>query len=206
MGSIKLKVKKMRSELIDIVKQAVEKSGTKIPLCRLLAFIEVESGGKGFDERTGKIILQLEPHIFSKATGIPRSTSNQYKWDENKVDVQSKEWEAFNDAFKINPEEAMKATSWGLPQIMGFNHKQAGYASVGAMLDDFKAGELAQVLALIRFITANPKLYKAVLEGDYETVASCYNGSQHRALALKNGWKPYPDKLKEAEEKYKDYK
>lgn len=196
----------MRQELINTVKQAVQQSKTTIPLPRLLAFIEVESGGRGFDEKTGKLILQLEPHIFSKATGISRSTSNQYKWDENKVDVQSKEWEAFNEAFKINPEEAMKATSWGLPQIMGFNHKQAGYESVGAMLDDFKRGELRQVIALIRFITANPKLYKGVLEGDYETVAAQYNGAGHRALALKNGWKPYPDKLKEAETKYKGIK
>lgn len=196
----------MRQELINTVKQAVQQSKTTIPLPRLLAFIEVESGGRGFDDKTGKLMIQFESHIFSKATGIPRSTSNQYKWDENKVDVQSKEWEAFNEAFKINPEEAMKATSWGLPQIMGFNHKQAGYTSVGAMLDDFKTGELAQVIALIRFITANPKLYKGVLEGDYETVSSIYNGKAHRELAAKNGWKPYPDKLKEAEEKYKAYK
>ena len=196
----------MRQELINTVKQAVQQSKTAIPLPRILAFIEVESGGRGFDEKTGKLIIQYEPAIFSKATGIPRSTSNQYKWDENKVDVQSKEWEAFNEAFKINPEEAMKATSWGLPQIMGFNHKQVGYESVGAMLDDFKTGELAQVIALIRFITANPKLYKGVLEGDYETASSIYNGKFHRELAAKNGWKPYPDKLKEAEEKYKAYK
>lgn len=196
----------MRQELINTVKQAVQQSKTAIPLPRLLAFIEVESGGRGFDEKTGKLMIQFESHIFSKATGIPRSTSNQYKWDENKVDVQSKEWEAFNEAFKINPEEAMKSTSWGLPQIMGFNHKQAGYESVGAMLDDFKKSELQQVIALIRFITANPKLYKAVLEGDYETVSSIYNGKFHRELAAKNGWKPYPDKLKEAEEKYKAYK
>jgi hypothetical protein len=196
----------VRQELINTVKQAVQQSKTAIPLPRLLAFIEVESGGRGFDEKTGKLMIQFESHIFSKATGIPRSTSNQYKWDENKVDVQSKEWEAFNEAFKINPEEAMKSTSWGLPQIMGFNHKQAGYESVGAMLDDFKKSELQQVIALIRFITANPKLYKAVLEGDYETISSIYNGKFHRELAAKNGWKPYPDKLKEAEEKYKDYK
>ena len=196
----------MKQELINIVKQAVMQTKTKLQLPRLLAFIEVESGGRGFDEKTGKIMLQFEQHIFSKATGIPRSTLNQYTWDENKVDVQSKEWEAFNEAFKINPEEAMKATSWGLPQIMGFNHKQAGYESVGAMLDDFKTGELAQVVGLIRFISANPKLYKGVLEGDYETVSSIYNGKFHRELAAKNGWKPYPDKLKEAEEKYKAYK
>ena len=195
----------MRQELITTIKQAVATTKTLIPLPRLLAFIEVESGGRGFGD-TGKLILQYEPLVFSKATGIPRSTLNKYKWDENTVDVQSKEWEAFNEAFSINPEEAMKSTSWGLPQIMGFNHKQAGYASVGDMLDDFKRGELQQVCALIRFIEANKKLYKAVMEGDYETVSSIYNGAYHRQLALKNGWKSYPDKLKEAEAKYRNMK
>jgi hypothetical protein len=195
----------MRQELINTIKKAVVTTKTLIPLPRLLAFIEVESGGRGFGD-TGKLICQFEAHIFSKATKIPRSKDNNWAWDENLVEVQSKEWIAFNEAFSINPEEAMKSTSWGLPQIMGFNHKQAGYASVGDMLDDFKRSELQQVIALIRFITASTKLYKAVLGGDYETVASCYNGSQHRALALKNGWKPYPDKLKDAEAKYKSMK
>lgn len=196
----------MRQELINTVKQAVQQSKTAIPLPRLLAFIEVESGGRGFDEKTGKLIIQFEPAVFSRATKIARSKDNNWAWDENLVEVQSKEWLAFNEAFKINPEEAMKATSWGLPQIMGFNHKQAGYSSVGVMVDDFKKGELEQVAALIRFLWSNAKLYKAVREGDYETCASIYNGASHRALALKNGWKPYPDKLKEAEERYKAYK
>lgn len=195
----------MRQELITTIKQAVATTKTLIPLARLLAFIEVESGGKGFGD-TGKLMLQFEAHIFSKATNIPRSKDNNWAWDENLVDVQSKEWIAFNEAFEINPEEAMKSTSWGLPQIMGFNHKQAGYASVGDMLDDFKRGELEQVCALIRFIEANKKLYKAVMEGDYETIADIYNGAYHRQLALKNGWKPYPDKLKDAEAKYKSMK
>ncbi len=196
----------MRQELINTVKLALQQSKATIPLPRLLAFIEVESGGRGFDEKTGKLILQYEPAVFSKATGILRSTSNQYKWDENKVDVQSKEWEAFNEAFKINPEEAMKATSWGLPQIMGFNYKQAGYDSVNAMLDDYKKGELNQVVSLIKFIQNSPKLYKAVLEKDYEEIAAIYNGRFHRELATRNGWKPYPDKLREAEEKYRSIK
>lgn len=195
----------MRQDLINTIKQAVATTKTALPLPRLLAFIEVESGGRGFGD-TGKLILQFEAHVFSKATGIPRSTLNKYKWDENTVDIQSKEWEAFNEAYSLNPEEAMKSTSWGLPQIMGFNHKQAGYVSVGDMLDDFKRGELQQVMALIRFIEANKKLYKAVMDGDYETTSSIYNGASHRALAQKNGWKPYPDKFKDAEAKYKNMK
>lgn len=194
----------MRQELIDTIKQAVKLTQTQIPLARLLAFIEVESGGRGFDPKTGKIVLQYEPAVFSRATGIARSKDNNWAWDENVVDVQSKEWEAFNEAFtKVDKVKAMESTSWGLPQIMGFNYKQAGYNSVGEMLDDYKRGELQQVVSLIKFIQGSSKLYKAVMEGDYEEIANRYNGASHRALALKNGWKPYPDKLKEAEEKYR---
>lgn len=193
----------MRQELIDFVKQAVKLTQTQIPLARLLAFIEVESGGRGFDASGKKLILQFEALVFSKATGIARSKDNNWAWDENVVDVQSAEWKAFNEAFKIDKVKAMESTSWGLPQIMGFNYKQAGYDSVDAMLDDYKKGELNQVVSLIKFIQNSSKLYKAVLEQDYEEIASIYNGRLHRALAAKNGWKPYPDKLRETEEKYK---
>lgn len=197
----------MREELIEAVKQAVKVTNTNIPLARLLAFIEVESGGRGFDPKTNKLILQFESGVFYKATGIARSKDNNWAWDENVVDVQSKEWEAFNEAFlKIDKVKAMESTSWGLPQIMGFNYKQAGYNSVGEMLDDYKRGELQQVVSLIKFIQNSPKLYKAVLEKDYEQIAAIYNGRHHRELATRNGWKPYPDKLREAEEKYKSVK
>jgi hypothetical protein len=163
----------------------------------------VESGGRGFDASGKKLILQFESLVFSRATGIARSKDNNWAWDENVVDVQSAEWKAFNEAFKIDKTKAMESTSWGLPQIMGFNYKQAGYDSVDAMLDDYKKGELQQVVSLIKFIQNSPKLYKAVLEKDYEEIANRYNGSNHRALAIRNGWKPYPDKLREAEDKYK---
>jgi hypothetical protein len=193
----------VRQELIETIKQAVKLTGTQIPLPRLLSFIEVESGGRGFDPKTGKLILQFEPLPFSKATGIARSKDNNWAWDENVVDVQSKEWLAFNEAFKIDKIKAMESTSWGLPQIMGFNHKQAGYTSVGDMLDDYKRGELNQVVSLIKFIQGSSRLYKAVIAADYDEIATVYNGANHLALVKKNGWKPYPDKLKEAEEKYK---
>ncbi len=193
----------MRQELIETIKQAVKLTGTQIPLPRLLSFIEVESGGRGFDPKTGKLVIQFESLPFSKATGIARSKDNNWAWDENVVDVQSKEWLAFNEAFKIDKIKAMESTSWGLPQIMGFNHKQAGYASVGDMLDDYKKGELNQVVSLIKFIQGSSRLYKAVMAADYDEIAATYNGANHLALAKKNGWKPYPDKLREAEEKYK---
>lgn len=195
----------MREDLILTVKKVLKDTGSKIPLARLLAIIEVESSGSGFG-KDGRLLLQFEPNVFSRRSGVPLDKFNKWAWDENKVDVQSKEWLAFEDASKLNPIIAMESTSWGLPQIMGFNFKLAGYQDVKSMVESFKVSEYNQINGLLNFINSNKALYNAIITGDYETVAAQYNGAGHRALALKNGWKPYPDKLKEAETKYKGIK
>lgn len=167
----------------------------------LEAFIEVESGGKGFHPTTGKLMIQFEPHIFSRLTGIEISHTNSYSWDENKIDVQSKEWPAFSEAFGINANAAMESTSIGLPQIMGFHWKRLGYSSVGAMWDDFKQGEVSQIKALIKFIITDPNLLKAMKAKDYHMIASLYNGKGYRELARKQGREPYDISIKKAYEK-----
>lgn len=163
------------------------------------AFLDVESGGKGFDTATGKILIQFEPHWFRRKE--PYAPSGL--WSVNKVDVQSKEWPAFNSAFAISPESAMECTSIGLPQIMGFHWRLLGYSSVGAMWDDFKKGEFEQVQALARFIKGTPELDKAIKEKDYHNIAYIYNGSQYAAMAKKWGREPYNISLRKAYEKYK---
>lgn len=163
-----------------------------------LAFIEVESGGKGFDAN-GKLIIQFEPSWFKKKAPFAPSGL----WSVNKVDVQSKEWIAFNDAFAKNPNAAMEATSIGLPQIMGFHWKNLGYNSVGEMWDDFKAGEYNQVLALARYIKRDSTLNSAIRRKDFHQIASSYNGSAYAVMAKKWGREPYNISLEKAYNKYK---
>jgi hypothetical protein len=195
----------VREDLISTVKKVLKDTNSKIPLARLLAIIEVESSGSGFG-KDGRLLLQFEPNVFSRRSGVPLDKLNKWTWDENKVDVQSKEWLAFEDASKLNPIIAMESTSWGLPQIMGFNFKLAGYQDVKSMVESFKVSEYNQIKGLLNFINSNRALYNAIITGDYEKTSEIYNGRHHRELAAKNGWKPYPDKLKEAEERYKAYK
>jgi len=170
---------------ISKVKEIAKNFG--IEPAMFLAFIDVESGGKGFDDA-------FEPSWFRKKVAYAPSGA----WSVNKVDVQSKEWVAFNDAFKINPNAAMESTSIGLPQIMGFHWKLLGYKSVGEMWDDFKRGEYQQVLALARYIKANPKLYSAIKRKDWHMIAYLYNGSQYKKMAKKWGREPYNISLEKA--------
>lgn len=171
----------------DMVELAIKDLGSEIEPEMLRAFIATESGGKGFDSKTQKPLIQFEPAWFKKKEPYAPSGA----WSVNKVDVQAKEWEAFNSAFKIDKNSAMESTSIGLPQIMGFHWKRLGYESVGAMWDDFKRGELAQIKALIRFIETDRRLIKAMLEKDWHMIAMIYNGSGYAALAHKYGREPY---------------
>lgn len=157
-----------------------------IEYAALKAFIEVESGGKGFNEKTGKIIIQFEPRWFRRFEPFAPSGA----WSINKVDVQSKEWIAFNNAFDLSPNEAMKATSIGLMQVMGFHYKSLGFKTVGEMWDFAKVAEINQVELGVRFIRSKPHLYSALKEKNWHLVAYYYNGSKYKEMAKK--WKREP--------------
>ena len=173
--------------IATLVRKAIELTGTKIEYAALMAFIQVESGGRGFCPTSGKLMIQFEPHWFRKKA--PYTPSG--KWSLNGVDRQSKEWEAFNSAFKADPDAAMQSTSIGLPQIMGFHWERLGYGSVGAMWDDFKISEGNQIVVLIKFIETDRRLLKALIEKDWHTVAFIYNGAGYAAMAHRLGREPY---------------
>lgn len=143
---------------------------------KVKAVVLVESGSKAFDEKTGKIIIQFEPSWFKRKS--PYSPSG--KWSVNKVDVQSKEWEAFNDAFSKNANAAMESTSVGLMQVMGFHWKLLGFKSVGAMWDYAKESAENQLRLGLMFIKSNKKMFDAISNGQWSTFAYYYNGEQYR--------------------------
>lgn len=185
---------KMNRQIIDLAK-----AQSTIDPAALLAFISVETGGRGFDPGTGKIVIQFEPSWYRKKEPFAPSGL----WSVNKVDVQSKEWLAFNDAFALDPDSAMESTSIGLGQVMGFHWKRLGYASVGAMWDDAKGGLPRQVAQVVKFIETDPRLKAAIKGLDWDTVASIYNGSGYKALAQRLGREPYDISMQKAYEQFK---
>lgn len=186
----------MNTEIINMTNVVANMFG--IEPYALLAFIEVETGGRGFDPVTGKIMIQFEPAWFRKKA--PYAPSG--KWNLNKVEVQSKEWPAFNDAFTKNPDAAMQSTSIGLGQIMGFHYKRLGFATVGEMWDHAKESLYNQIWQIAKFIDTDPKLKQAIEDKDWFTIAKIYNGAGFRELAKKYGREPYDISMKKAYQKY----
>jgi len=162
----------------------------------LMAFISVESGGQGFVNN--KIIIQFEPAWFKKM--VPFAPSGA--WSINKVENQAKEYVAFSNAFGIDANKAMQATSWGLGQIMGFHYGRLGYKSVDNMVDDFKKSEYQQVAGIAKYIATSPTLSKALKARDWHTVAVNYNGAGYKDLAAKYGREPYNISMEKAYSKY----
>lgn len=161
-----------------------------IPVPSIQAIIEVESNGEGFDKTTGKIKIQFEPSWFKRLSKLVTGL-----WSSNKVGVQSKEWQAFNDAFAKNPDKAMASTSWGSMQVMGFHWKRLGFHSVGEMVDFAKKSERNQVWLGLKFLQTDKFIYHAILIKDWKSVAFRYNGANY---SVNN----YDKKLEYSEKKY----
>ena len=110
------------------------------------AIIHVESAGRGY-LKDGRVIILFERHKFYDL--LPKSlaheTAAKYPNICNRKSGgyygKAGEYSRFNLAFSIDKECAMKSASWGLFQIMGFNHAAAGYATVGEFVDAMKESE-----------------------------------------------------------------
>lgn len=184
----------MNKQIIEICKKQ------SINTAELLTFISVETGGIGFDIETHKIIIQFEPVWFRKEA--PYAPSGL--WSVNKVEVQRKEWLAFNDAFQKNPDAAMQATSIGLGQIMGLHYKRLGYKSVRDMWDDAKKGIEQQINQLVKYINTDANLKSALTNKDWKKVATIYNGPKYMDIAKKYNRVPYDIAMQKAYEQFKN--
>lgn len=136
--------------------------------------------------------------ILDKYKPTAQESSFINKWNiilHNLVSNQREEWIAFNNAFSINTDAAMKSCSIGMMQVMGQHYAELGFKTVGEMWDYAKISEKNQVEIAIRFIKNNRKLFKAVQSHDFKTIAFYYNGAAYAKFKydkrLLNAFKKY---------------
>lgn len=164
----------------------------------LAAVCMVEGSGVGFSALTGRIIIQFEPEWFKRKCEHWKEHAANSVWFNNGIAAQGKEWMAFNDAFKIDPDAAMQSTSIGMMQVMGFHYNDLGFKTVDEMWDHAKIDEAHQLDLGIRFIKTNPRLDTALKVKDWSTFEYYYNGSGSKLLAKKLKVIPYDLRLKAA--------
>lgn len=147
----------------------------------LRAVISVEAAGKAFHS-SGALVCLYEPHIAyrytdgAKRDALVNAGLAYKKWKPGNYPASS--FSRIDRCAAIaGAEVAALASSWGAPQMMGFNHKICGYPSAVQMVKAFASSEAAQIEAMIRFIKSNQKMLTALRGRDWRTFAYYYNGA-----------------------------
>lgn len=160
------------------------------------AVLDVEARGRGFDTH-GRPAMLFEPHIFyrelpegKRAQAVKQGLARK-SW---KRDYPKDSYPRLIEAMAIDTEAALRSASWGLGQIMGFNHRLAGFSSAKEMVTAFLDDEETHLEAMIQFILSTG-LDDNLRNHDWEGFAKGYNGPGYR----KNN---YHTKLKAAYEKW----
>jgi peptidoglycan hydrolase-like protein with peptidoglycan-binding domain len=161
-------------------KTAAKNVGSDVATIQAVA--EVEAAGSGFFE-DGRPKILLEAHWFSAFTDGRYDFSNpdvsSPVWNRRLYIGGVGEWDRLYKALRLDRTAALKSTSWGLGQIMGFNHVDAGYRDVESFVLDMHQSEGKQLTAMFNFIKANG-LGGFLATRDWAGFAQRYNGEGYR--------------------------
>lgn len=118
------------------------------------------------------------------------------KWDKSKYFGGLGEYKRLELAKEIDEECALKATSWGMFQIMGFNHNLCGCKDVFDFVHKMSESHEKQ-LELMYYFMNNSGCLKELKERDWAGFAKKYNGPGYAQNA-------YDQKLRNAYENFKN--
>lgn len=145
----------------------------------IMAVAQVESRGSGFDPEGFPITL-FEGHWFHRFTNG--------KFDETHPDLSYPKWtkkfygktwkeekERLRRAVALDRTAALMSASWGMFQIMGFNHARCGFKTVQQFVNAMCKDENAQLEAFTQFII-NSGLDDELRDKRWADFARLYNG------------------------------
>lgn len=144
-------------------------------VAQIRAVWEVESGGGWFTDVRADILaadgpggfldgphlpkILFEAHIFDRETGgrfrtgHPKLSSS--RWDKKLYVGGQAEYLRLNRAMRLDRNAALRSASVGGAQIMGFNHKLAGFDTIEQFWEAMKTSERAHLDAFAAFIRSN---------------------------------------------------
>lgn len=156
-----------------------------IPVPVLQAFAEIESNGGGFlPDGRQKILFEGQWfwHHLRVAGLRPDQLTHRYptivypRWTRAHYLGGVREHERLRIAEGIHRHSARMSASWGMFQLMGFNHAVGGYSSVDAMVSDYQKGERQHLNSILKFMESKG-INAALKAGRYRQAITLYNGS-----------------------------
>lgn len=163
--------------------QAAQALGCEVAAIKAVA--EVETKEAPFDAKNRPTIL-YERHIFARATVPPGKFNASHPDLSAKVGygpggygTKDAQYGKLARAWTLDADAALKAPSWGKFQILGTNHRECGYATVGDFVKAMTVSEREHLRAFARFVAANPSMLKALRNLDWAGFAQRYNGPDY---------------------------
>lgn len=179
------------------------------PAVRAVTVVEAPRGAVMTYKGERRPVILFEPHHFYRYSGatpysrthphLSRKTRPPAGW----YGSYTNQWDKYEEAKSLGDERAaILSCSWGAFQIMGFNHKQAGYDTPEAFRDAMFRGPECQLLAFCTFVWNDPTMCQALRAHDWHVFARQYNGAGYardgyhtriaeayrEALSLYTGW------------------
>ena len=158
---------------------AADEYGIEVAVIRAVA--KVESGGRtGFDAQ-GRPKILFEAHIFHKFTKGKYDKQypqlSQPTWALGKKYYSLDQWSRMYQAMDLDQEAAWKSASWGMFQIMGFNH--SGFDTVGQFVAAMFESEYQHLMSFLAFCADND-LIPVLKKKDWASFARSYNGAGYK--------------------------
>lgn len=128
----------------------------------VLAVTAVEARGSGFNPN-GSLKTLFEAHHFHRLTAgrfvrdpdAVRLRLSVPRWDRT---TYGRTWlderRRLAAAMALDRDAALQSTSWGMFQVMGFNHRVAGFPTAQAMVDAYDTGHPAQLESFVSIVLA----------------------------------------------------
>lgn len=192
----------------EMIKDLANRLGIEPALLKAVQLVEA-AGRDGFLS-DGRPQILFEGHIMYKEfhKKFPDrdldylckrfSTVFYPKWDKSKYFGGLREYKRLELAKEIDEECALKATSWGMFQIMGFNHNLCGCKDVFDLVHKMSESHEKQ-LELMYYFMNNSGCLKELKEKDWAGFAKKYNGPGYAQNAydqkLRNTYENFKNKL-----------
>lgn len=168
-----------------------------------MSVLMVESGGQPFDA-AGRVIIRFENHVFWRYFGERNPAvfsrhfrfNSQQRWKGHQFRAtpsapwmsfhgdNAKEWTVLELAASLDERAAYRSASFGMAQVMGFNHARLGYGSAREMAGAMQADVRYQIIGLFDFVKGpgtTSELLEALRRRDYLKFAAGYNGQGQAA-------------------------
>jgi N-acetylmuramidase len=164
---------------ISDVQYAEVAKSLDIEVAAIKAIASVESSGEGYDTK-GRPIVRLEAHWFKKLTNNLYDQSHPHLSNTTPASYRygnwSNQYSRLYEAIALDSVAAIKATSWGQFQVMGFNHN--GWPDPVSFARAMQADPVNQLKTFAAYLR-DRKLVTHIQKKDWASVALGYNGGDY---------------------------